>query len=63
MGKFAKHENGLVYQQDNGEITAWLTDFEEKVELAHEGTPAYRKVFFLLVLIGLVYLGAIFIYF
>ncbi len=61
MGKFVKQHNELVYQQDNGEITAWLTDFEEKVELAHEGTPTYKKVFFLLVITGLIYLLAVFV--
>jgi hypothetical protein len=53
----------LVYKQDDGEITAWLTGFEEKMELAHQGSPFYRKVFFLLVLIGFLYLGAIFLLF
>jgi len=52
-----------VYKQDDGEITAWLTDFEEKMELAHQGSPFYRKVFFLLVLLGLLYLGVIFLLF
>ena len=32
----------LVYKQDDGEITAWLTGFEEKMELAHKGSPFYR---------------------
>ena len=53
----------LVYKQDDGEITAWLTGFEEKMELAHKGSPFYRKVFFLLVLIGILYLGVIFLLF
>ena len=53
----------LVYKQDDGEITAWLTGFEEKMELVHEGSPFYRKVFFLLVLIGFLYLGVIFLLF
>ncbi len=52
-----------VYKQDNGEITAWLTGFEEKMELAHKGSPFYRKIFFLLVLIGILYLGVIFLLF
>jgi len=52
-----------VYQQDDGEITAWLTDFEEKMELAHQGSPFYRKIFFLLVLLGFLYLGLIFLLF
>ena len=58
-----KPEQELVYQQDDGEITAWLTDFEEKMELAHKGSPFYRKIFFLLVLLGFLYLGLIFLIF
>lgn len=61
MGRYRQHDNEFVYQQDDGEITAWLTDFEEKLELPHEGTPAYKKVFFLLVIIGLIYLLAVFV--
>ncbi len=53
----------LVYKQDDGEITAWLTGFEEKTELAHKGSPFYQKVFFLLVFIGVFYLAAIFLFF
>ncbi len=53
----------LVYKQDDGEITAWLTGFEEKMELVHEGSPFYQKVFFLLVFIGVFYLAAIFLLF
>jgi len=55
--------NELVYKQEDGEITAWLTDFEEKTELVHEGSPFYQKVFFLLVFIGVFYLTAIFLFF
>ena len=62
MGKFVKHNHELVYQQDDGEITAWFTDYEEKFALPHEGTPAYKKIFFLLVIIGLIYLTTILIF-
>jgi hypothetical protein len=62
MGRLAKHDDEFVYQQDDGEITAWFTDFEEKLALPHEGTPAYKKIFFLLVGIGLVYLLAVFVF-
>jgi len=58
-----RQEQERVYKQDDGEITAWLTDFEEKMELAHQGSPFYRKVFFLLVLLGMLYLGVIFLLF
>ena len=53
----------LVYKQADGEITAWFTGFEEKMELAHKGSPFYRKIFFLLVLLGFLYLGLIFLLF
>lgn len=62
MGKFIKRDHELVYQQDDGEITAWFTDFEEKMELPHEGTPAYKKIFSLLVVTGVIYLIAVFIF-
>ena len=52
-----------VYKQADGEITAWLTGFEEKMELAHKGSPFYRKVLILLILIGFLYLGVIFLLF
>ena len=58
-----RQEQERVYKQDDGEITAWLTDFEEKMELAHQGSPFYRKIFFLLVLLGFLYLGLIFLLF
>ncbi len=63
MAENQREGHELVYQQDDGEITAWLTDFEEKTELVHEGSPFYQKVFFLLVLIGFLYLGVIFLLF
>ncbi len=63
MAGSQRQKQELVYKQADGEITAWLTDFEEKMELAHQGSPIYRRVFFLLVLIGFLYLGVIFIFF
>jgi hypothetical protein len=63
MAENQREGHELVYQQDDGEITAWLTDFVEKMELVHEGSPFYQKVFFLLVLIGFLYLGVIFLLF
>ena len=50
-----------VYRQMDGEITACLTDFEEKLELVHEGSPKYRHIFHLLVAAGVIYLIIIFI--
>ncbi len=44
MGKVVKRDHDIVFQQDNGEITAWLTDFKEKTELSHAGTSFYKKI-------------------
>jgi len=63
MADNQRQRQEFVYKQDDGEITAWLTGFEEKMELAHKGSPFYRKVFFLLVLLGFLYLGVIFLLF
>ena len=59
MGKIEKRGKETVYTQDDGEITAWLTDFEEKMELGHEGTPAYKIVFYIVSLLGILYMGTI----
>jgi hypothetical protein len=60
MGKYVKRNHELVYQQDDGEITAWLPICEEIMALSHEGTPLYKRVFYLLVIVGLIYLFLIF---
>ena len=61
MTGIEKDGEEIIYRQDNGEITAWLTDFEEKMALSHPSDPFYKKVFFLMVLIGLIHLGATFL--
>ena len=61
MAGIEKDGEEIIYRQDDGEITAWLTGFEEKMELGHPADPFYKKVFFLMVLIGLLHLGAIFL--
>ena len=63
MGKFVKYDNELVYQQDDGEITARLTGFEEKMELPHKGSAGYKKIFYFLCIISVIYLMAVFIFF
>ncbi|GAI81918.1 unnamed protein product, partial [marine sediment metagenome] len=45
------------------EFALWLTNFEEKMELAHEGMQKYKKIFYIAVLIGFLYLGIIFLFF
>ncbi|MCP3951484.1 MAG: hypothetical protein GY697_04605 [Desulfobacterales bacterium] len=51
----------VIYRQNGGEITAWLTDFEEKMELSHSSDPFYKKIFFLAVTVGLLHLGITFL--
>ena len=63
MGLIKKEGADLVFQQDDGQITAWFIDYEEKLELSHEGHPNYQKVFKILVLLGVFYLGYIFLSF
>jgi hypothetical protein len=63
MGRIEKEGKEVVYKQDNGEITAWLTNFKEKMVLGHEGTPIYKTIFYAAVLIGVLYLGIIFWFF
>jgi hypothetical protein len=60
MGLIKKEGADLVFQQDDGEITARFIDYEEQLELSHEGHPNYQKVFKILVLFGLFYLVFIF---
>lgn len=60
MGKIVKQDNRPAYQQDDGEITAWFHESEEKMELSHKGDPRYKKIFYLLVMAGLLYLILIF---
>lgn len=61
MAKIEAQEDAFVFRQDGGEITARFNTVEEKMVLAHEGSPAYKKVFCLLVLAGALYLTFIFI--
>jgi hypothetical protein len=61
MAGVEKDGEEIVYRQDDGEITAWLTDFEEKMALSHASDPFYKRVFFLAVLIGLLHLGITFL--
>ena len=60
MGSVEQTPEGFVYRQDDGEITARFKRMEEKMVLAHEGSPRYRQVFNLLVLAGVFYLVYLF---
>jgi hypothetical protein len=63
MGKLVTDNDELVYQQDDGEITARFAGFEEKMELPHKGSARYKKIFHFLVTMGVIYLIAILIFF
>jgi len=63
MGEIVIEGDEVVYRQADGEITAWLTDFEEKMELAHESSPKFKLIFYLLVVIGIFYLSFVYIFY
>lgn len=59
MGKVIKKNDKWVFQQGNGEITAWFTHMEIKSSLIHRGSSGYRRVLYLLVSAGTLYLAAL----
>jgi len=63
MGEIIVEGDETVYRQADGEITAWLTDFQEMMELAHESSPKFKRIFYLLVAIGIIYLSVVFIFY
>ena len=60
MGKIIKIDKHYEYQQDNGEPTAWFSNNEEKLEIAHKGSPVYKKIFYFLISMGFLYLLIVF---
>ena len=60
MGTIEKEGEKYIFRQEDCEITAWFDSTEEKMVLSHEGSPLYRRVFNLLVVVGLLYLALIF---
>jgi hypothetical protein len=61
MGRLEKQGDQYIYRQDDGQITAWFDNIEEKYVLAHEGNRFYRWVFNLLLVSGGLYLALIFL--
>ena len=61
MGEIIVEGDETVYRQANGEITACLTEFEEKMELVHEGSQKFKRIFYMLVAVGIFYLSWVFI--
>ena len=62
MGKMIISGDDVYYRQDSGEITARFTDFTEKMELSHQGSERYKKIFYVLLAGGGSYLGLLFFY-
>ena len=60
MGKIIKTDDNFEYRQEDGEPTAWFSHIEEKMELAHKGSPFYKKIFYILISMGLLYLLIVF---
>jgi hypothetical protein len=59
MGRIEQEGNDIVYRQDDGEVTAYLTGYEDKSELAHEGRQEVKIIFWALVAIGIIYLAVV----
>ena len=62
MGRYVSVDDVTVYQQPDGEITAWLVDFEEKAVLRHKGSAEAKRILYLCVAAAVIYLGLVFIY-
>ncbi len=60
MGKTVKIEGFYEYQQEDGTVTAQFSHIEEKMELIHKGSPFYKKMFYILIGLGVLYLGLVF---
>ena len=60
MGQIIKTDEHYEYHQGNGDVTAWFEDIGEKMELSHEGSLFYKKVFYVLISLGVLYLLAVF---
>ena len=62
MGKIIKTDDCFEYNQENGETTAWFSNIEEKMELVHQGSSVYKRIFYILISMGLLYLLIVFTY-
>jgi hypothetical protein len=61
MGRIEQEGADVVFRQDDGEITAYLTDYEERQELTHEGRRDVKILFCSLLAFAIVYLAVIFL--
>lgn len=62
MGQMIKTNDHYEYQQGDGETTAWFSKTREIRELAHQGSSEYRKIFYYLIGMGILYLGLVFVF-
>ena len=62
MGKIIKTDEYFEYQQEDGEPTAWFSTIEEKMELVHQGSSVYKRIFYILISMGLLYFLIVFTY-
>ena len=60
MGKTVKTDGLYEYQQEDGTVTAQFSHIEEKMELIHKGNSFYKKMFYVLISFGILYLGLVF---
>ncbi len=60
MGQMIKTNEHYEYQQDDGETTAWFSHDKETGELSHQGSLEYRKIFYYLIGMGILYLALVF---
>ena len=60
MGQTIKIKDHYEYHQDDGQITAWLSHDEPIWELSHRGSSQYKRIFYYLIGVGIVYLGLVF---
>lgn len=62
MGRVIKKNSEVYFQQEDGEITARLTDFTEKMELTHKESNLHKRILHIFVALGALYLTVVFLY-
>ena len=60
MGEYFREGDDLIYRQADGESTARLIGYSEKMVLSHEGSLKFQKIFYILVAAGVIYLSCVF---
>jgi hypothetical protein len=60
MGLIIKTDDHFEYKQEEGQTTAWFLHDREIKELVHRGSSQYKKIFYYLIGLGILYLGLVF---